>query len=414
MEAEALLAAFDCQMDAGLVRRGGSSLAMIPAFISPECSVPAETPVLVMDSGGTNLRVAAIWFDRNGKPHIEDFQKYPMPGFSSEVSKDEFFATLAGYLAPLARRAKSLGFCFSYPAEITPDCDGRLIYWTKQIKAKEVEGCLVGKGVADALEKQTGTRPSVRVLNDTVATLLAGKSVGMARQYSGYVGYILGTGTNTAYMERHERIHTVPGLAHGQFMAINVESGNFDGVPRSDFDETMDAPLPDKGKYAFEKMISGAYLGKLGLQVFKMAAQEGLFAPAAAATLLALPDLQNKDFDDFVDNPFVTGTALDAVLMSDDDRRTAMVLGTHVLERAAYLAGANIAAAVLRCGAGKDRLHPVGVTIDGSTYYRTRSAQFKSRIEQHLRDLLHSRGIFFDTLNVEDAPLIGAAVAGLS
>ena len=69
--------------------------------------------------------------------------------------------------------------------------------------------------------------------------------------------------------------------------------------------------------------------------------------------------------------------------------------------------------AVLRTGEGRDPLHPVCVTIDGSTYYKTRTAMFKSRVEQGLRDILGARGVFFDTVFVEDAPMIGSAVAGL-
>ena len=44
---------------------------------------------------------------------------------------------------------------------------------------------------------------------------------------------------------------------------------------------------------------------------------------------------------------------------------------------------------------------------------RSRTAMFKSRVEQGLRDILGARGVSFDTVFVEDAPMIGSAVAGL-
>lgn len=411
---ETLLHAFDRQMTAGLEARQ-SSLAMIPAYISPDRPVPVNTPVLVMDAGGTNLRVAVVWFDAKGVARIEDFHKYPMPGTEGrELDAATFFDTLADYLAPLTPRACSLGFCFSYPTEITPDCDGQLLRWTKQVRAQEVAGKMIGSGLLAALKAKTGRTLQVRILNDTVATLLAGKSVGVSRRYASYVGFILGTGTNTAYVERHCRIAKLPALAAEGHMAINVESGNFDGIAQSDFDRALDATLPDCGAYRFEKMISGAYLGKLGLHVFKLAAREGLFSPATAAGFTAMVDLKNKDFDDFVDNPFLTGTAFDGLPLTDDDRRTVQALGTPVFLRAARLTAVNLAAAILRSGAGRDPLHPVCVTVDGSTYYRTRSAQFKSRIEEHLRTILGPLDIQYDLISVEDAPIIGAAVAGLT
>jgi hexokinase len=54
------------------------------------------------------------------------------------------------------------------------------------------------------------------------------------------------------------------------------------------------------------------------------------------------------------------------------------------------------------------------VNVDGSTYYRTRSVAFRSRIEAHLRAILEPRGIAYELVGVDDAPVIGAAVAGLT
>ena len=105
--------------------------------------------------------------------------------------------------------------------------------------------------------------------------------------------------------------------------------------------------------------------------------------------------------------------ALTAIPFTEDDRRTLMAVGEPLFLRAAALTAVNVSAAVLRTGEGRDPLHPVCVTIDGSTYYKTRTAMFKSRVEQGLRDILGARGVSFDTVFVEDAPMIGSAVAGL-
>ena len=415
VDTHALLAEFDRQMDAGLDGRAPASLAMIPSYVSMGRSVPVGSPVLVLDAGGTNLRVAVVWFDDRGTARIEDFQKYRMPGTEGrDLPAAEFFDALAEKLRPVVDRAGSIGFCFSYPAEITPDCDGRLLRWTKQVQAGEVVGRMVGAGVRDAVRAKFARDIPVRIVNDTVATLLAGRSVGVSRRYSSYVGFILGTGTNMAYVERAERIGKAPGLAPGSLMAINVESGYFDGVAQSDFDRAMDANLPDRGKGLFEKMISGAYLGKLALAVFRQAATEGLFSAPCAKAILAMEDLANKDFDDFVANPFAAGTAFDAVPLDEEDRRRVIELGTPVFLRAARLTAVNIAAAVIRCGEGRDPLHPVCVTVDGSTFFKTRSAQFKSRIEAELRSILEPRGLHYDLVQVDEAPVIGAAVAGLT
>ena len=85
--------------------------------------------------------------------------------------------------------------------------DGRLLKWTKEMKAPEVIGRFIGKGLLEALGRG-GAGKSVVLLNDTVATLLAGKAADKKR-YGSYVGFILGTGTNIAYLEKNENILTV-------------------------------------------------------------------------------------------------------------------------------------------------------------------------------------------------------------
>lgn len=411
IDLEALLASFAAEMDAGLAG-GKSSLAMIPSFLTTEGKIPVGRSVAVIDAGGTNLRVCTVSFDADGRPEISNFSKYAMPGVDKEVSADEFFSLLAEYAAPVLKYADDIGFCFSYACEITPDCDGKLLHWSKQIKAPEVVGRLVGSELRAKLEPM-GFKGKITVLNDTVATLLAGVSAGIARPYSAYVGVILGTGTNTATVVSNDSITKCPDLPQGS-MIINMETGDFDPVPMTEFDERLHSRTLDPGKFRFEKQISGGYLGDLGLAFLQMAAEDGLFSEGAAKGILALEALENKDLDNFCDDPSVTGNALSELDLTDDDRRTIQEIGEAVYTRAAILSAVNVAAGVIRSGGGKDSLAPVCVNIDGSTYYRTRTAEFKSRTEEVVRSLLEPRGITYRAVNIPDSPVIGAAVAGLT
>jgi hexokinase len=69
---------------------------------------------------------------------------------------------------------------------------------------------------------------------------------------------------------------------------------------------------------------------------------------------------------------------------------------------------------ILAGDGGHDPLYPVCVNVDGSTFYRTKSVEFRSRLEAHLRKILEPRGVSYELVGVEDAPVIGAAVAGLT
>jgi hexokinase len=273
-------------------------------------------------------------------------------------------------------------------------------------------GQMIGAGLLRHLARRGFTRRVV-ILNDTVATLLAGKSAGVARNYSAYVGFILGTGTNTAYVERNARIAKRTDLDPAGSMVINIESGAFRRVQQSLFDKAMDAATNDCGHYSFEKMISGAYLGRLGFTVVSEAAKAGFFSASATEKIAALQTVSNKHLDDFCggaptpDNPF-----LDAAF-SAADRSAVVRLCAPVYARAAVLTAVNLASAILKTGEGKDPSRPVCVNVDGSTYYRTLTADFKNRVQSELKALLQPRGVAYELIQVNDSPVIGAAVAGL-
>ena len=54
-----LVAAFQKEMEAGLAGEP-SSLKMIPTFTSPYGEVTKDTPVTVLDAGGTNFRAGTV------------------------------------------------------------------------------------------------------------------------------------------------------------------------------------------------------------------------------------------------------------------------------------------------------------------------------------------------------------------
>ncbi|RMD82120.1 MAG: hexokinase, partial [Lentisphaerae bacterium] len=255
-----------------------SSLAMIPTYLNCEEDVPTGKPVIVMDAGGTNVRVCVVEFASDGSATISDFAKYRMPGIDRELSADEFYGELAGFLSPVIAKSDRIGFCFSYPSEISPEKDGKLLRWTKEVKVPEVEGTYIGAGLIEHLGEKGVERKKIVLLNDTVATLLAGKAVGDTYGCADYIGFILGTGTNTAYVEKNVNIRKLSGLPGDGRMPINMESGNFNKAPMSYIDDRFDATTVNPGCQRFEKMISGAYLGPLALQVLKAAAREQLFS----------------------------------------------------------------------------------------------------------------------------------------
>ena len=103
--------AFMSEMQRGLSGRK-STLDMIPTYIEVGAEVPTNKRVIVADAGGTNFRVATVYFDDNKKPVIENQRLFKMPGVQREIDKDEFFKIMAGYLKDVVGISENIGFCF--------------------------------------------------------------------------------------------------------------------------------------------------------------------------------------------------------------------------------------------------------------------------------------------------------------
>jgi len=409
-----------CQLFLEEMKRGlegkQSSLQMIPTFIEVDRELPLNQPVIVLDAGGTHVRVATVYFNSGGSPVIEHFSKHPMPGLEREVGKEEFFQTLAGYMVEIGDASRHVGLCFSYPVEMLPNKDGKLVRFVKEVRAKGVDGELIGKNFLLALES-SGIRPDKHIvlLNDTVATLLAGRSFRGRRAFDSYVGFILGTGTNCCYIEQNSRITKRTDLDPTKNQIINVESGGFGKGPVGDIDQKFDRTTINPGRYTFEKMISGAYLGPLCFFAMKSAADNGVFSYEFRENLHAISDITTENINQFLLYPDGDEHPLGAVLKRgiQDDRILLYHLIDRLIERSAVLSAINISSAVLKSGKGKNPSLPVCITAEGSVYYGLHS--MRKRVERFVQQyVVETMKRHVNFINVDNATLIGAAIACLT
>jgi len=387
-ETEELMQAFFSEMDKGLAGEE-SSLAMLDAYLQAGSDIERNRRIIFIDAGGTNLRVGTALFDDAGALQIDKFEKTGMIGLDGTVSKAQFFEQLADRVMPVIHESDSIGFCFSYPCEIQPDRDGKLLRWTKGIDAPEVVGCLIGEELNRVFEARGVGRKKMVLLNDTVATLLAGVAEGSARGAKGYVGFILGTGTNTATLEKGE--------------VINVESGGFDKLEPADIDREVDAATNNSGKQIFEKMISGTYLGPLT----RAALNRAPLSESGKKLVAELDELSLIHLDNFsAQNGRDIGPLADPRLSEEDGQKIRAVFGA-VVARAAHLSAVNLAVAAVRNGTS-----PVCINLDGSTYFKT--VGLREQAEAELKQILDQRGVEAFCVHTDDAPVVGAAIAALS
>ena len=109
-----------------------SDMPMIPTYLSNDAQLPLGRSIAVIDAGGTNFRSALVRFEEDGC-HVSELSKCRMPGVGEPCTWEEFISFVADRIEPLMGRAESIGFCFSYSADITPDMDGRVIRIDKEV-----------------------------------------------------------------------------------------------------------------------------------------------------------------------------------------------------------------------------------------------------------------------------------------
>ncbi len=399
------------EMKAGLAGKE-SSLAMIPSFCSPDAVPKKGEKVIVIDAGGTNFRTCLVIFDQDLNPVISDFKRSRMPGIDKEVSAKEFFSIIADETERLIDKSDRIGFCFSYAATILPDHDGIPECFSKEIKASDVLGKHLGREILNELASRgyDVSNKKVMILNDTVATLLAAEAKNTKGSYDGCIGFILGTGTNTAYIEKVSNITKLdPSIPREGNQIINVESGCLD-ICLGDIDRAFLNTTKEPDLYCFEKMISGVYLGPLAYLVISKAVEEGLFSKGFGKAFSAIDGLTTIQMNEFLLEE--EGNALAGIAEDEEDYDTLFEILGSFIARAAKLTAANLASAVLITDFGKDEDHPVLINADGTTFHKT--AFLKSYTTEYLEAFLSEKGRRAVITQIENSPTIGSAIGALT
>ncbi|KAI0030564.1 hypothetical protein K488DRAFT_79558 [Vararia minispora EC-137] len=410
-----IVEAFKETLEIGLEKHG-QIVPMIPTYVFGWPTGQETGEFLAVDLGGTNLRVCLVTLQGDGKFEVTQ-SKYRLTEEQKQGDGQDLFDFCAsclktfidsnfeeGSLQP--NELLPLGFTFSYPCTQERIDQGTLIRWTKGFGAANTEGRDVAEMFRESLRKkallmQTFQNVPVEltaIINDTTGTLIASAYVNPKTR----VAVIFGTGCNAAYMERIGSIPKIKhlGLDDGAEMAINCEWGAFDSfvhehLPRTKYDVTIDESSNKPGEQAFEKLISGRYLGEILRLVICELIDDGV---------LFLGQNTYK-----IEIPYALDTAFLSLMESDPTEELLMIIGifTHffalettlaerqffralaklVGRRAARLSACGIAAIVSKMGYLEDGC---AVGADGSLYNKYPS--FPDRVHEGLQDIFGDKG----------------------
>lgn len=378
-------------MQKGL-KTGGADQAMIKAGSAIIRNIEAGESVIVIDAGGTNFRSCLVTKNSNGL-EVSDFEKTSMPATDHELNKKEFYKAIADNISRLKDSADTISFCFSYAIAITENGDGKIIRFSKEVKAPEAVGTYLGKELLGELKIQGWKKvKKINVLNDTTALLLSSFVEAGTKNYKSHIAFILGTGMNSAYINKGQIIVT--------------ECGMFSDLCQSDFDLRVCSHTTEPGKSLLEKMTSGAYLGELAFEMISSACQENIFSKAFAEEFSKLSFVSTADFDQVL-LPRQTSDSKKIMLShlmpalekgASEDSQILKTFLKSIISRSAFLTAEAIYAAILDADKNeKDSAAPVAIACNGSTFWKT--PLLKEKVESRLKELLSTD---FEIIQIDD------------
>uniref|UniRef100_A0A4W6FY07 Hexokinase-3 n=1 Tax=Lates calcarifer TaxID=8187 RepID=A0A4W6FY07_LATCA len=406
-------ARFQAEMKKGLSVESNAAAAvkMLPTHVRSTPDGSEKGQFLALDLGGSKFKVLQVKVRegmgiRRGGVEMEE-KTYPIPKELLVGRGTELFDHVSESLKDFLHeknisldKKHPLAFTFSFACEQSSLDQGSLLGWSKNYRARGLQGKDVVQALRDAIDRTGGMDIEVlAMVNDTVATMM---TCGFDDNYC-EVGLIIGTGTNACYMEELRHIDLVEG-DEGR-MCVNTEWGAFgdDGRLediRTEFDREIDRGSLNPGKQLFEKMVSGMYMGELVRLILVKMAREGLlFEGRITPELLTKGKFETKHVSAIEKSKEGLSKAKEiltrlGVEPSADDCIAVQHVCTIVSFRSANLIAATLAGILTRLkeNKGVSRLRTT-VGIDGSLYKM--HPQYARRLHKTVRRLVPDSDVRF-------------------
>lgn len=378
-----IIADFKDELDSCIRTGNKRMLKCLPSFVE---SLPKGTEAgefVVIDLGGTNLRVGLCTL-QGCHQFEQQHDTFEVPDAIKSGSGHKLFDFIAekvlAFVSNLPLKPYDVGFTFSFPVEQNGLSHGKLIQFNKAYDCHDIVGHDVVQLLQERFDKLLPGRLTIRSLvNDTVGTFVAHGYINPSTR----MGVILGTGTNAAYFD----------TLNGTRMIINIEWGGFgdsvsvdkNSLPLTPVDVEIDAESENKGRQTFEKMVSGMYLG----EQFRRCALD--FLTLGYETPYSLDTKYLTDIELVLKNGLAAGT----VQMLNQ-------LALTILERSAKLAAALITAVYQRARDSS----PFVAAIDGSLY--TKNPTYKEMISKAVQQYTQSDELVIEASKGE--PLVGSGI----
>ncbi|XP_010536108.1 PREDICTED: hexokinase-4-like isoform X2 [Tarenaya hassleriana] len=422
-----LAAAMAEEMKKGLRSEDEAKIKMLISFVHTLPDWKAKGIFYALDVGGTNFRILRVSLGGGESSlEVQDMEIQHIPQDLMKGTSEAFFDFLASSIERFVGKEgkdavsdlgkRQLGFTFSFPIKQTSVSSGNLIRWTKGFAIKDAVHKEVSGLLQAALDKRGVNMQVTALVNDTVGSL----ALAHYNDQDTVAAVIIGTGTNAAYVEQTKNITKSPALAEDSTqMVINTEWGNFfsSHLPRTTYDIELDAESLNPNEMAYEKMISGMYLGEIVRRVLLRISQESdEFRQAAdmlsRPSILSALDIKAMHQDESSELKEVEGIVRDRLQVNDVSlrmRRIVVRVCNAVTRRAGRLGAAGIVGILKKMGREDGESKSV-VAIEGGLYanYEKLREYLREALEEILGQDYVARNVILTT--TKDGSGLGAAL----
>lgn len=385
---------------------GQASIPMLPTFLKPVGTLAEGKPVVVALVDDQQVQVCRVTF-AGGQAQITEENQFPVPGREYPAPLGDLIYAVAELSQPLLEQAAAFALCLPFPVDFDGKGDGVIRRFPGSMTVSD----FAGKPVLAALRAELASRgvpcpPMVMVPWADAVLLAAGvQQPGQGR----YLGLHWGSALDVGFVAPGSIVLRWPGIPGG----LTLFAGGFSAaqcVPFGLVDFSKDRDCYGPGLDLYEKMASTDYLGEIYRLVMIKAAERKLLSFGCSRDVLSMTYLDLPTLVDFLADPDKGGT-LAHFCREPEDREVGVTVGQAVLDRAARLVCANLAAVLAFVGGGQDPKAPVCIGLEGSAFLAPPlKAAFLAQAESLLAKEL---GLHVTFCQGEQMPAAGAAAAAL-
>lgn len=385
---------------------GQASIPMLPTFLKPVGTLAEGKPVVVALVDDQQVQVCRVTF-AGGQAQITEENQFPVPGREYPAPLGDLIYAVAELSQPLLEQAAAFALCLLFPVDFDGKGDGVIRRFPGSMTVSD----FAGKPVLAALRAELASRgvpcpPMVMVPWADAVLLAAGvQQPGQGR----YLGLHWGSALDVGFVAPGSIVLRWPGIPGG----LTLFAGGFSEaqcVPFGLVDFSKDRDCYGPGLDLYEKMASTDYLGEIYRLVMIKAAERKLLSFGCSRDVLSMTYLDLPTLVDFLADPDKGGT-LAHFCREPEDREVGVTVGQAVLDRAARLVCANLAAVLAFVGGGQDPKAPVCIGLEGSAFQAPPlKAAFLAQAESLLTKEL---GLHVTFCQGEQMPAAGAAAAAL-